>query len=378
MRTTARPGATGLEPSPALNGMVAYHVPRPCAPIDLYLDGNEGEAPPAELLQRLTRQGPEVLRRYPSSAALEASLAAHYGLRPEQVVVTGGGDDALDRACRAMLGPGRAMVLPVPTFEMLERYGRLIHAELERVGWPDGPYPTAAVESVLTERTRLIAVVSPNNPTGAVIHAADLRRLSTVAPQALLLVDLAYVEFADEDLTATALALPNAVVVRTFSKAWGFAGVRIGYALGPAELIGWLRAAGNPYAAAGPSLALAADRLATGQSDLASFVARVRAERLELQALLRSWGARVPDSQANFVFARFGNALQIREALAVQGISVRVFPGRSGLENALRITCPGVPQVFARLRAALGRVFQEHATAFSPGDEDPPTAGGMV
>ena len=102
--------------------------------------------------------------------------------------------------------------------------------------------------------TSVIAVVSPNNPTGGVISSQDLRRLSEGAPQAILMVDLAYVEFANKDLTPVALELPNAVVFRTFSKARGLAGLRVGYALGPARWLNVLRSVGLPYPVSAPAL----------------------------------------------------------------------------------------------------------------------------
>ena len=115
-------------PAPGVAGVEAYRVAKPDGRIDLHLDGNEGAAPPAVLLELIAELGPETLRRYPRTEPLEALLAARFGVSPGQVVVTAGADDALDRACRAALGPGRELILPVPTFEMLERYPPLVGA----------------------------------------------------------------------------------------------------------------------------------------------------------------------------------------------------------------------------------------------------------
>ena len=124
---------------------------------------------------------------------------------------------------------------------------------MREVAWPTGPYPTDAVLAASADAA-VIAVVSPNNPTGAVATSADLCTLALKASDALLLVDAAYAEFADDDLTQTALRLPNAVLVRTFSKAYGIAGLRVGYAIGAAPIIAALRAAGNPYPVATTAL----------------------------------------------------------------------------------------------------------------------------
>lgn len=353
-----------VRPARGVAGVTAYHVPKSENTVDLWLDGNEGLAPPAELFDMFARLGPDTLRRYPRTQPLEAQLAQRFSVEPRRVLVTAGADDALDRACRAALGPGRVLSLPVPTFEMLERYPPLVGAEVLPIPWPAGPYPTEAVLATVSQQTGAIAVVSPNNPTGAVATAEDLARLSAGAPHALLIVDLAYTEFADEDLTDAALRLPNAVAIRSFSKAWGLAGLRVGYAIGPRQIIDWLRAAGSPYPTSGLSLALAAGQLKSGTDRLRTFIQHVRREREELYFLLKARGADPLPSQGNFVLARFRDAGRVRDGLAEAGIAVRCFPARLGLESSLRITCPGDERVFARLCAALNAVYTAAASAF--------------
>jgi histidinol-phosphate aminotransferase len=216
--------ACAWTPNPALVTLAPYDPARPAPPVDLHLDGNEGVGPSPELVERISRFSVDVFRRYPDAAPLEELLAARLGVARERVLVTAGADEALDRACRALLGPGREFVLPSPTFELLDHYARLAGATPVTVPWPAGPYPTPAVVAAMTPRTALVAVVSPNNPTGAVATRADLERVARAAPRALVLADLAYAEFADEDLTPAALALPNVLVTRTLSKAWGWPG----------------------------------------------------------------------------------------------------------------------------------------------------------
>jgi len=194
-----------------------------------------------------------------------------------------------------------------------------------------------------------------------VARAGDLRRLAQAAPQARLLVDLAYAEFADEDLTSAALEIPGALVTRTFSKAWGLAGLRVGYALGRPEDIARLRAAGAPYAVSGLSLACALERLRRGEADVLAGVGRVRAERQRLFALLGELDVRPQPSQANFVLARTGDPLRLRDLLAGLGIGVRVFPARGGLEDAVRIGCPADAAAFARLERGLRAALRPEA-----------------
>ncbi|MCB9729807.1 MAG: TIGR01548 family HAD-type hydrolase [Deltaproteobacteria bacterium] len=364
MSAAADSPTPGPAPSPAIAGLVPYRVPRHPAPVDLVLDGNEGQRPSPSVWAPLASADPELARRYPKATALEKVLAEVYSLTPEEVLVTSGGDDALDRAARSLLAPGRELILPVPTFEMIGRYATLVGAEVREVPWPRGAFPTDAVIAEVTDATAAIAVVTPNNPTGAVASAEDLRRLSAAAPRAMLLVDLAYGEFADEELTSVALTLPNAIVFRTLSKAWGLAGLRIGYALGPARYVGWLRAAGNPYAVSAPSVLLGCRQVAEGHEAMRRFVDRIRTERAELFAQLTDLGVDALPSQGNFVFGRTPRAAWLRDGLAGLGIGVRVWPGHPELDGACRITCPGDPDDAARLSRALRATLAPEALIF--------------
>jgi len=346
----------GPSPVKQVMGIRPYKIPTPQASVDLCLDGNEGIAPPVRLLESLSARAPEVLRRYPQPWLFEARLAERLGVEKEQVLVTAGGDESLDRICRAYLAPGRELILPSPTFEMFSHYAGLAGAQVIPVPWIKGGYPTEAVLAQVRPETAAVALVSPNNPTGAVARPEDLIQVAEAAPQALIIVDLAYGEFADEDLMSTALELPNAVAVRSFSKAWGLAGLRMGYAVGPVKLIGWMRAAGGPYTVSRPSLALAQTWLEAGGPRMADFVSRIKEERSELfQALKRLGGEPFP-SQANFVLCRFPKAEWVHRALAGQGIAVRIFHGPPELDGCLRITCPGEAPVMARLLSALETV----------------------
>jgi len=332
----------------------------------LKLDSNEGPLPPAALLEALGRLDPDVLRRYPDVSVLEATLATRVGVASDRVIVTAGADDAIDRVCRAYLGAGRTMLLSEPTFEMFDHFAKLAGAAaLVRVPWRCGEFPLAAFHDRLGERPAVIAVVSPNNPTGAAANAADVRQLAEAAPTALALLDHVYVEYADEDLTLALTDLPNVVVLRTLSKAWGLAGCRIGYAIGNREVIAKLRAAGAPYPVAAPSVALALRQLSGGDALLRAHVACVREERTTLRARLAAFGVDAPPSQANFILADCGvRAPFLKAALAALGVIVRDFPNRSGLTTALRITLPGEALAFERLVAALETALAPEALLF--------------
>jgi histidinol-phosphate aminotransferase len=308
----------------------------------------------------------DVLRRYPDVGPVRRRLAARFGVAEERVLVTAGGDDALDRLSRAVLEPGRTLLLPAPGFEMTRRYAGLAGAEVVELPWPGAEFPEEALIAALGPDTGLVALTSPNNPTGAVIPWAQVARICAAAAEvgAVVLLDLAYVEFAADDPTQEALAFDNVVVIRTVSKAWGLAGIRVGFALGPAEVLSWMAAAGAPYAVSAPSLALAAAALDAGDAEMRSFTDAVREGRAALAGALETAGCDVVPSEANFVFARSPRAAWLADGLAGLGIGVRTFPGKPGLEDALRIAVPPTDGGRARLVAGLDAVARPEVLLF--------------
>jgi histidinol-phosphate aminotransferase len=245
---------------------------------------------------------------------------------------------------------------------MIGRYARLTGAEVIEVPWWTGDYPVEQVLRATTDASSLVAVVSPNNPTGATISATALVDLAQLLPRCLILLDHAYVEMADEDLTAIALTLPNVLVTRTFSKAWGLAGMRVGWVAGDSTVIGWLRSVGQPYSVSAVSLLVVEQLLRDNAEPNLEYIDTVSSQRRQLSYLLTQLGAEPLPSQANFVLARFGDTANVHGELARLGIAVRCFAGHPLLDQYLRITLPGEPAGFQRLTNALRQVLTEEKT----------------
>jgi histidinol-phosphate aminotransferase len=339
-----------------------YLRPQIPAYVDLRIDANEGPLPDASLLAAMRALDGEVLRRYPDTAQVEAVLAARLGIAADCVLVTAGADDAIDRLCRVACGKGGGeVILPMPSFEMFERYTRLAGGRVRRVEWGPSGWPLDDVLDAVNVDTRMIVIVSPNNPTGEVATLEQLRAVATAHPELLVVLDHAYAEFADEDFTLAALDLPNVVVLRTMSKAWSLAGVRVGYAVGATARIAPLRAAGPPYAVTALSCALAAHAIEHAQAAMERSVAQVRSERTALVALLGELGLRTRASQANFVLADAPDPAAIDRGLQSMGIKVRIWPGHSDLGGSVRIGCPAHALEFERLARSLRSLLRPQA-----------------
>ncbi len=355
MSDQARP--IPIRPASRLGGVRAYAPGSSDRSVVLRLDANEGRTDPALARRVLGSIVPGEINRYPSAGGLEATIAARWGVGRERVVVTNGADDAIDRVCRAVVDPGSGVLIHDPTFVMIEHNARLAGAEVRRVAWMNGAFPAQRFIDSIDDSTRLVAIVSPNNPTGRVVGLDELRAIATRAREVgcVVMVDLAYVEFADEDPTEALLELENVVVVRTFSKAYGLASARVGYAIGPDPICDWIRACGSPYPCSGIALALAAKVYEQGPD--AAGIARVRAERAEFQNLLRGLGAWPIGSSANFVLARFDDAGSVYTGLLERGIRVRRFAGELG--PMLRISLPGDEEAYGMLTTALRVVMNQ-------------------
>jgi histidinol-phosphate aminotransferase len=329
--------------------------------VDLDLSRNEGRTRAAELIAKVGDTN-RAVSRYPDVSGVRARLAALHGLDPGQILVTAGGDDALNRCFLALVGSGRNAVTTYPTFEMIPRYAEQRGIDLVEVPWWTGSFPVDEVTDSVSNLTDAIFLVSPNNPTGAALTGTDLKRLAAVAPY--LVLDAAYVEFGDEDLTPIALALDNVLMIRTLSKAYGLAGLRVGYLLGAPALVSRISAYGSPYPVAALSASVAEARLSWPESATSAFVDTIRAEREQLTEVLSRLGTRPFPSQANFVLTECGDPDWLMSGARSLGVAFRQFADRPEMEQMVRISLPGDEADFERLVATIEAVLMPEAIIF--------------
>src|SRR5258708_21390023 len=197
---------------------------------------------------RLRSLDTELLARYPEREPVEKEVADFLGLDPAQVLLTNGVDEAIDWVCSTYLDPGDEALIAVPSFAMYAIFAQAEGARVVEVRAGDNfRFPEKDLLTQLSPRTRLIAVANPNNPTGAPVVGDVLIRIAEAAPQAALLVDEAYFEFHGETLITRMRQLENLFVARTFSKAYGLAGLRIGILAGEARQMAMVRRITSPY-----------------------------------------------------------------------------------------------------------------------------------
>jgi len=326
----------------------------------LRLDFNENTAGCSpRVLQTLRKLDGDALARYPVREPAERAVAAAFGVSPKELLLTNGTDEAIHLICETYLEPGDDALVIVPTFAMYEIYAAATGARVVSIpAGRDFSFPTAAVLAAITPRTRFIAVANPNNPTGAFTPLFDLAQIAKSAPDAALLVDEAYFEFSGETMAQQWRELPNLFVSRTFSKAYGMAGLRIGVLMGDADQMRLLRRASSPYNLNSVALACLPEALAD-QDFISNYVDQTLAGRRTLEAELETWGVRYWPSRANFVLIYLGERCKgFISAMRARGILVRDRSSDYGCKDCVRITV-GIREHNQRLITSLHEVFAE-------------------
>ncbi|MFN0061553.1 MAG: histidinol dehydrogenase [Myxococcaceae bacterium] len=325
----------------------------PSGAIDVSDNTNLFGAPPSakEALARLAGETGETLTRYPPlyGARLKEALARRWNVRVSEVAVGCGSDDLIDCALRALVEPGERVAHPVPTFGMVPAFSTLnglvpVGVPLRTSDWD------IDVEALVQTGARLIYVCSPNNPTGTLVKRSSLERLLSRF-SGVVVMDEAYAEFADQSFIDWAVQRPNLLVTRTFSKAFGLAGLRVGYALGPARLIQEVEKASGPYkvSAAAESCALAA--LSADAEWMAARAKEAVEVRDRLAQALSAQGLSPLPSAANFLCVPVPDAVAVAQRMQADKVWVRAFAALPGIGAALRIGVGPWPQMRAVLDA---------------------------
>jgi histidinol-phosphate aminotransferase len=343
----------------AVRNLPTYHPPLG-GRTGLRLDFNEntvGCSP--RVLERLRRIDFEDLARYPERAPVEAGVASHIGVNADELLLTNGVDEAIYLLCEAYLEPVDEICIVVPTFSMYEIFAKATGAKVVSVPADEGfAFPISALGQQINSSTRLIAIANPNNPTGAAASVSDLLALADLAPEAALLIDEAYFDFHGETLLHAWEDRPNIFVARTFSKAYGLAGLRAGILFGHREQMESIRRLASPYNVNSVALACVAEALAD-EEYVRQYVSEVCAGRERLQAELERLGIPYWPSRANFVLIRLGdlNSAFIR-GMRERGILVRDRSRDYGCQGCVRITLGSTEQT-DRLLTALRDTLRE-------------------
>ncbi len=348
---------------PDIVALAAYRQGKPAADDAFKLSSNENPFEPIPAV--LEAIGASSVNRYPDAAALElrARLGERFGVGVGRVHLGAGSVSILSQLIQAAAGPGDEIVYAWRSFEAYP--GLVAVAGATSVQVPNdehGRHDLAAMAAAVTDRTRAVIVCSPNNPTSTIVTADEFEAFMAEVPdEVLVLLDEAYTEFVTDESTVDGRELvgryPNLVVLRTFSKAYGLAGLRIGYAVGPEYILDAARSTAIPLSVTEP-----AQRAALASLDheeiLLERVARLAVLRDGVWQALVDQGWTVPKPQGNFVWLETGGFTErAAEIFAEHGIVARAL-GDDGIRVSI-----GEPQSVDKLLRASAEVVRNLSSA---------------
>lgn len=323
----------------AYRTLQAYRTEPPPVEVNLGDNTNAWGSAPSALAALTDSAG---LFAYPplTTQALREAIAEWLGIEPDQIVCGCGSNDIIDSSMRAFADPGSRVAFASPTFVMTPHFAAT--NSLVPVPVPVGRDFEVDADGLVAANAALVYVATPNNPSGALADPAAVQHLIDRA-SGVVVLDEAYAEFAGTSWVREAVARDNVLVTRTFSKAWGLAGLRLGYGIGAPRLLAELEKARGPFKV--NALAERAARAAVrhDQAWLADVVRCVARSRERFLGRVNAAGFRTFPSAANFVAVAVPDARQASAALAARGIGVRAFPAIPGVGDLLRITIAAEP-----------------------------------
>src|SRR5687768_498169 len=301
--------------------------PVPGDGLRLHLNENTGGCSP-RVLEAVRAMRTTDVSTYPSYRDLVLACARHFDVDPDWVLLTNGLDEGILMAALGHIARPRVhdaeTIVPLPAFDPYPNASEAVGATIVRVPpAANFAFPTAAVLAAITPRTRMIFLNTPNNPTGQLIPVADIARIAAAAPRAIVLVDEAYIEFGGQTFLPQLGHFPNVLVGRTFSKAYGLAGMRVGILLGQPQALDPVRAVTLPFNINAVAM-IATQAALEDTAFLPRYAAAVAASRERLYQACRRLGLEFWESAANFVLVRVGEHVPLFvEALAARNVHVR-------------------------------------------------------
>jgi histidinol-phosphate aminotransferase len=353
-----------------IRGLPVYIPGRPIEDVEgelriraIKLASNENPLGPAPKALEAAQQALPESHRYPDGGTLRLreKLAELHGVTPDEIFIGLGSSEVIDLAARLTLAGGHAGATSVGSYAPYSIAIRAAGAELIHVPMRDFTFDLPAIAAAITPRTRIVYLANPNNPTGTAFGAADLSEfLDRVPAKVIVVLDEAYIHYAERNDMPRSVGLfrlhPNLVILRTFSKIYGLAGLRIGYAIADAAFVAAMNKLRTPFNAAGVSQAAALAALADADHVQRSIAANAR-ERARIFSELVKLGLPAVPSQSSFIFINIGpRAAALHNELLHEGVIVRPL-GWMGFPDALRISV-GTDEENDKLLAALNRCLQ--------------------
>ena len=286
-----------------------YEVPAEGRSDKLRLDFNENTAGCSPAVRRaLAKLTAKQLAMYPEYQAPTRRIARHFGVRPQELLLTNGGDDALRVFFDTFVEAGSSILICEPTFPMYRYYAEISGARISVLHYGrEMEFPLQAVIAALRKKPRVLFIANPNNPTGTLLQASDLRKILKAATQTVVVMDEAYGEFSGFSAVPWIRKYPQLFIAKTFSKVAGLAALRLGAVIARKESLALVRRAMPPFPVNLAAL-VAAEAAVADRATMRGYVSEVKRLRAWLAAGLKKLGVKTYPSAGNFILANFGSS----------------------------------------------------------------------
>jgi histidinol-phosphate aminotransferase len=286
-----------------------YEAPAEGRSDKLRLDFNENTAGCSPAVRRaLAKLTAKQLAMYPEYQAPTRRIARHFGVRPQELLLTNGGDDALRVFFDTFVEAGSSILICEPTFPMYRYYAEISGARISVLHYGrEMEFPLQAVIAALRKKPRVLFIANPNNPTGTLLQASDLRKILKAATQTVVVMDEAYGEFSGFSAVPWIRKYPQLFIAKTFSKVAGLAALRLGAVIARKESLALVRRAMPPFPVNLAAL-VAAEAAVADRATMRGYVSEVKRLRAWLAAGLKKLGVKTYPSAGNFILANFGSS----------------------------------------------------------------------
>ncbi len=340
IKNLLRQGLKMINPKKSIAKVESYVPPLGGRSTKLRLDFNENTMGPSpKVVEAIKNIKPELISSYPEYESFYEKLSKYLGIKKSELIVTNASDEAIKLIMDTYVEEGDSIILPVPTFPMFRIYAGVSGAKIRNVFYnEDLSFPTDKVLSVISHDTKIVILVSPNNPTGTLIEKKDIVKVLKKAKNSIVLLDEAYTQFSRQTCIDLINEYDNLIILQTFSKAFGLAGLRIGYIVSCEANISNILKACSPYSVNAVAV-LAASAALDDTAYIKWYSGEIEKSKRYLYEELRNLGIKAYPSYANFVLAYFGSkSKKIQDALKAKGILVRDRSLDPMLDGCLRIS----------------------------------------
>jgi histidinol-phosphate aminotransferase len=354
-----------IESRKGLENVVPYPVPSYTRKEKLRFDLNEsnfGCSP--KVLRAVKSASKSDLLIYPEYEKLNSKIAEEYNVLPSNIMLTNGGDDAIRSVTDTFINKKDEIILPVPTYSMFELYAKLSGAKIKEISYnKDFTFPINKILKGISQRTKMVVVVNPASPLGTTLTKQELIDILEKAKNSIVMLDETYHHFSGKSMAHLIKEYDNLVVVQTFSKVYGLAGLRIGFIIADQDRLREISKVAFPYAAT--SLAVDAAYAAMNDEDYTeNVIAQIEAEKKFLCSELKGIAEKVHNTDTNFIIAKFGKcADELHEKLEDRGILVRNIGHLPMMKGYLRIS-PGFRKENITLVKAINDLMPPEAILF--------------